>query len=481
MEPFYIAVFGVLAALAAALELTKSKSTSTDNSSREFSRFRSNYVLVYSLMMAGDWLQGPYVYALYQHYGFDRGDIGRLFIAGFGSSMIFGTIVGSLADKTGRKKAALTYVVTYVIGCATKHWDMFGVLLVGRLFCGVATSLLYSAFESWLVAEHFKRGYDGEWLGGIFSRAVFLGNGLIAILAGLVAHSLVETLSLGPVAPFDAAAVVMLTGGVIVAFSWSENYGDNSDRKSFGEQLRNGAHAIYSNQKIALLGAMQSLFEGSMYTFVFLWTPALSPKGEHLPHGMIFSCFMVASMAGSALAGRLLAPSPGNIRVERYMQTVFAVSAIALFVPVIFNRTKAAETDSLNADAPGISWEGQIQLAAFCVFEFCVGLFWPSMMKMRAQHVPEEMRATIINFFRIPLNAFVCVVLYNVSSFPLSTMFGMCSAFLAICAICQRRLDRVVHAEKGMELLDTNAGLLGAKTLPAKGSPGTRKMPFDAL
>lgn len=49
---------------------------------------------------AGDWLQGPYVYALYQHYGFDRGDIGRLFIAGFGASMILGTVVGSLADKT---------------------------------------------------------------------------------------------------------------------------------------------------------------------------------------------------------------------------------------------------------------------------------------------------------------------------------------------------------------------------------------------
>ena len=52
------------------------------------------------LLAAGDWLQGPYVYALYQHYGFDRGDIGRLFIAGFGSSAVFGTIVGSLADKT---------------------------------------------------------------------------------------------------------------------------------------------------------------------------------------------------------------------------------------------------------------------------------------------------------------------------------------------------------------------------------------------
>ena len=67
----------------------------------------------------------------------------------------------------------------------------------------------------------------------------------------------------------------------------------------------------------------------------------------------------------------------------------------------------------------GISFEGQIQLVAFCVFEFCVGLFWPSMMKMRAAHVPEEMRATIINFFRIPLNLFVCIVLYNVSPAPL--------------------------------------------------------------
>lgn len=48
---------------------------------------------------AGDWLQGPYVYYLYSTYGFSKGDIGQLFIAGFGSSMLFGTVVGSLADK----------------------------------------------------------------------------------------------------------------------------------------------------------------------------------------------------------------------------------------------------------------------------------------------------------------------------------------------------------------------------------------------
>ena len=66
----------------------------------------------------------------------------------------------------------------------------------------------------------------------------------------------------------------------------------------------------------------------------------------------------------------------------------------------------------------GITFQGQLQLVAFCVFEFAVGLFWPSMMKMRSQHVPEEMRATVINLFRVPLNMFVCIVLYNVSLQP---------------------------------------------------------------
>ena len=94
---------------------------------------------------------------------------------------------------------------------------------------------------------HFRRmqrGYSGDWLGGVFSKAVFLGNGLMAILSGLLAHALVETFSFGPVAPFDAASVVMVMGGAIVLFTWPENYGDSSNKKSFLDQLGGGAKAI---------------------------------------------------------------------------------------------------------------------------------------------------------------------------------------------------------------------------------------------
>ena len=36
------------------------------------------------------------------------------------------------------------------------------------------------------------------------------------------------------------------------------------------------------------------------------------------------------------------------------------------------------------------------------------------MMKLRSQYVPERIRATTLNLFRVPLNLFVCLVLFNV-------------------------------------------------------------------
>lgn len=86
----------------------------------------------------------------------------------------------------------------------------------------------------------------------------------------------------------------------------------------------------------------------------------------------------------------------------------------------------------------GISWEGKLQLVSFCVFEAAVGLFWPSMMKMRSQHVPEDTRSTIINFFRIPLNLFVCVVLYNVRPIPCASIQAvpLCVPHTPVSASC---------------------------------------------
>ncbi|KAG2555270.1 hypothetical protein PVAP13_9KG566200 [Panicum virgatum] len=440
MEVFYYVVFGALAAVVAGLELGKSGKDRVATTSA-FNSFKNNYVLVYSLMMSGDWLQGPYVYYLYRQYGFDKGDIGRLFIAGFGSSMLFGTIVGSLADKQGRKRACITYCISYILSCITKHSPEYRILMIGRILGGIATSLLFSAFESWLVAEHNKRGFDPQWLSITFSKAIFLGNGLVAIVSGLFANLLAENLGFGPVAPFDAAACFLAIGMAIIMSSWSENYGDTSESKDLMAQFKVAAKAIASDEKIALLGAIQSLFEGSMYTFVFLWTPALSPNEEDIPHGFIFATFMLSSMLGSSIASRLLAR---KLKVEGYMQIVFSISAVTLVLPVVTNFLVPPS----SVKGGSISFGGCLQLLGFCTFEACVGIFWPSIMKMRSQYIPEEARSTIMNFFRIPLNLFVCVVLYNVNAFPITVMFGMCSIFLFMAVILQRRLMVVSDLHK---------------------------------
>lgn len=444
MEVFYWMVFGGMGIIVAVLELSKNNKDRI-TTSQAFSSFKNNYLLVYSLMMAGDWLQGPYVYYLYTTYGYGKGDIGQLFIAGFGSSMLFGTIVGSLADKQGRKRACITYCITYILSCMTKHSPQYKVLLLGRILGGVATSLLFSAFESWLVAEHNKRGFEQQWLSLTFSKAIFLGNGLIAIVSGLFGNFLVDIASLGPVAPFDAAACILAIGMAIILSSWGENYGDPSDNKDLLSQFKGAAVAIASDEKIALLGAIQSLFEGSMYTFVFLWTPALSPNDEEIPHGFIFATFMLASMLGSSFASRLMARS--TPRVESYMQIVFLVSAASLLLPIVTNFFIAPS----EVKGGGISLGCSIQLLGFCAFEGCVGIFWPSIMKMRSQYIPEEARSTIMNFFRIPLNIFVCIVLYNVNAFPITIMFGMCSIFLFVAAVLQRRLMVITDKSKSDE------------------------------
>lgn len=171
----------------------------------------------------------------------------------------------------------------------------------------------------------------------------------------------------------------------------------------------------------------------------------------------------------------------------------------------------------------GISFSGYFQIFGFCAFEACVGIFWPSIMKMRSQYIPEEARSTIMNFFRIPLNIFVCVVLYNVSdliavvviprglpthtclskkinpknkklwgilewfllfietqmfalcfvynislvlfpfqvnAFPITIMFGMCSIFLGTAAVLQRRLFVITDGHKSSKFCNCNLFLL---------------------
>lgn len=249
------------------------------------------------LAMFADWLQGPYVYELYVSYGFSTQEIAELFVCGFGSSMIFGTYIGGLADKWGRKNMCILYSVCYIIACFTKLVPEYWTLMVGRFLSGISTSLLFSVFESWMVCEHFKQGFDAAQLNDTFAYATF-GNGLMAVAAGLIANSAADTY--GFVAPFMVALVPLSIVALVVMCTWSENYGNQS--VGILQSLSRGFELIRNDPRIAALGVGQSCFEGAMYTFVFMWTPALKrPEDDVITQepttsqylGLIFAVFMV--------------------------------------------------------------------------------------------------------------------------------------------------------------------------------------------
>uniref|UniRef100_A0A158Q799 Molybdate transporter 2 homolog n=1 Tax=Elaeophora elaphi TaxID=1147741 RepID=A0A158Q799_9BILA len=393
------------------------KSTNYTSENPIFRQFQCRYLLIYFLAAAGDWLQGPYVYVLYSSYGMTKHEIELLFVADFGSSLTLGTFIASTADKYGRRLNCLLYAILYATTCITQHFANFWILIIGRIFAGVATSIFYSAFESWLVCEHNKRGFSPDLLKIIFSNAA-LGNSIVAIISGLVAQHSAD--AFGYVIPFDISLAVLITMTICAIACWTENYG--CEKTALSLQFMDACSAMRNDWRVICLALIQSLFEGTLYLFVLQWTPALSDASDSatIPHGYIFASFMVAIMIGSTMF-KLFSKYQ---RPESFMRFVLVVSALCLATPIIWPNHAMAI------------------FAAFVFFEICVGIFWPSMGFMRGIYIAEVTRATVMNFCRIPLNVIVITILLQ--NLPRKTIFQCCVIFLSLSTAAQQYLYRYI-------------------------------------
>jgi Na+/melibiose symporter-like transporter len=133
---FFIALFVNVAVTFRSSALWKRFCMSSSNveeagTKEEIAKHRSllrKYLLVYLLATLSDWLQGPYVYALYDAYGYSQHDIAVLFVAGFGSSMVFGSFIGGMADWGGRRRFIVIFAITYAASCITKRECIHGLM-----------------------------------------------------------------------------------------------------------------------------------------------------------------------------------------------------------------------------------------------------------------------------------------------------------------------------------------------------------------
>eukprot|EP00954_Amorphochlora_amoebiformis_P023423 1359908-Amorphochlora_amoeboformis.AAC.1 len=79
--------------------------------------------------------------------------------------------------------------------------------------------------------------------------------------------------------------------------------------------------------------------------------------------------------------------------VEKLMVFACGAGAISLGIPVIVT-------------------DHTLQLISFCVFETCVGVFWPTASSLRSMYFPEDTRASVMATLRVPQNILIMSVLF---------------------------------------------------------------------
>merc|ERR1711920_513229 len=175
---------------------------------------------------------------------------------------------------------------------------------------------------------------------------------------------------------------------------------------------------IKTDRKTLMVGSVVALFEGSMYSFVFMWVPTMlgALKGSPLPNGLVFASLMTAISLGGTLfsPSMLLALAPA----EYIGVGCFLVGAMALLIPVFFNQVLPV-------------------LGAFLVFETCVGIFNPCSGVLRSKVIPDKLQGSVMNMFRIPLNSLVVIGTLLTDYFPARSVFAIITCWMLVGAVLQ--------------------------------------------
>lgn len=139
---------------------------------------------------------------------------------GFVSAGISASFAGSFADRHGRRTACLAFCVIYSLSCATLFTNNINVLFLGRVLGGISGTLLWSVFDSWLVAEFNQLMLpDADpVLSGIFS-TMTTSNTCVAIIAGIIAEWLVRSFGTAK-APFCASVGCLLLAFLAISKYW---------------------------------------------------------------------------------------------------------------------------------------------------------------------------------------------------------------------------------------------------------------------
>ncbi|PNY20555.1 Molybdate-anion transporter [Tolypocladium capitatum] len=356
--------------------------------------FQRRFLVGYTLVVGADWLQGPHIYATYKYEkGFPEELVALLYATGFIASAISAAFVGQLADDRGRRALCHVYCLLNICSCMMMHSKSLFLSFLGRVFGGIATTLLFSVFEAWMIAEHHDLGLDNSVLplNTVFENMTLVSS-TVAIVSGIAGDAFVQAVG-NREWPFALSALSTVAATIWIKAYWAENYGAGAGIEQQQTGLGRGVRTILADKRILAVGIASCCFEGAMYLFVFFWSPALksarlrSGSEAELPFGMIFASFMCAMMAG-AIIFSCQSGVPSTEGATSGLLMAMLVASASLSCAVLLDSERAL-------------------FLAFVSFESCVGAYFPVMGFLKSELVGDDVRGSVYSLLRLPLNVFV--------------------------------------------------------------------------
>ncbi|KAJ8127752.1 hypothetical protein O1611_g5884 [Lasiodiplodia mahajangana] len=410
------------------------------------------FLRVYLMVVGSEWLQNPFMYPLFRNEKMlDEATVATLYSSTYVAAAISALFTGYLTDRFGRRKACLVFCGIHSLAAVSVCFDGLPILILGRVLGGIALTLLWTAFESWFIAEYNERGFaqSSVSLSSTFGTMTTY-KCITAIFVGVLGHGVVLALG-SKIHPFIFGVALDLSAAVLMVWTWNENWGTNSTASSNA----NDDKAAEAQKHVPSDEGMKSLwdlrvwamsfvgccFEGTIFLFLFFWPETLQDAHDReypeqngpIPHGVIFASFMAVMVLG-ALLYNLVVADPNNSYQESRKHTVGPTLLLkgALIASAVCFLAAAFVRQEIGL------------FISFLLLEVCNGIYVPSVAYHRGAIVTDDARARVYSLMNIPLFVFVIIALRTTANGSGDTadpggrgqpIFLLCAALLLVAAL----------------------------------------------
>ncbi|KAE8806002.1 molybdate-anion transporter [Hordeum vulgare] len=231
-------------------------------------------------------------------------------------------------------------------------------------------------FETWIVLEHEKQGqkqdslFDTFWLMTFFESISLVGSQGITNL-------LLDDDNKGILLPYTFAALVSVIGILYIRKAPSISTAHHAS--VIGSYKKSFCAHVLRDKRVLILVLAQASVQFSVSAFWFLWAPMIVADGRDAPLSLIYPCFLVSRMLGSAAFPWFygaMAPFPN----EDSLTTAYIAAGLALSI-VAYDYQEIGTLVIL-----------------FCIFHASVGFILPSLARFRTMYLPNELRGGMMSF-----------------------------------------------------------------------------------